>query len=63
MTTALIIFGILTAFYSCFYFGYLKREGKPPDKMPIVSDLMALATATKPERPDKEEEKANTFFN
>jgi hypothetical protein len=69
MIATLIIFGvfIIAAFYSGFYFGYTKREGKPPEAMPIVSDVKEVLDKAmepkKPDKPTKEEQKANSFFN
>ena len=38
LTTAILIFGMLAAFWSGFYVGYIKREdSKPP--VPFVADL------------------------
>jgi hypothetical protein len=67
--STLIIFGIFmtAAFYGGFFFGYLKREGKPPESMPIISDVLdavgKAATKEKQEKPSKEELRANNFFN
>jgi len=66
--TNLIIFSlsILAAFWSGFYVGYLKKEGKPPEiPMPNIKEII---NAVKPEKKlSKEEqrelEKANTFYN
>jgi hypothetical protein len=70
MTLTLIIFGIfmIAAFYGGFFFGYLKREGKPPESIPIISDVVnaidkAMEGTKKQEKPSKEELKANNFFN
>lgn len=60
MQTALIIVGMLAAFYSGFYIGYLKREGKPPE-IPFV--LPILPTKEKEAELSKEEQRANTFYN
>ena len=35
----ILVISIFTALYCGFYFGYLKREGKPPESMPIIPDL------------------------
>jgi hypothetical protein len=58
MVGTLIIFGIfvLAAFYSGFYFGYLKAEEKPPERMPIVTEIKELvdnarAAKNEPEEP------------
>jgi len=57
---------ILAAFWSGFYVGYLKKEGKPPEiPMPNIKEII---NAVKPEKKlSKEEqrelEKANTFYN
>lgn len=59
MTTALIIIGLLTALWSGFFMGYYKREGKVPE---IPLPQITMPTVEK-KKPDKEEEKANTFFN
>lgn len=40
INNTLIILGMLAAFWSGFYFGYLKREKKP---IPIVADLNEFA--------------------
>ncbi len=68
MITILIIFGIfiITAFYSGFYFGYTKREGKPPEGMPIVSEVSSFIETVKPKpfkKPTQEEIRANNFFD
>lgn len=69
MIITLIVFGlfIIAAFYSGFYFGYTKREGKPPESMPIVSDVAnfveKVVTKENQEKPSREELKANSFFN
>ena len=66
--STLIIFGIFltVAFYSGYFFGYQKREGKPPE-MPIISSVTDIVDKAmepkKPEKPSKEELKANSFFN
>jgi hypothetical protein len=62
VTIALIIFGMLAALWSGFFIGYYKREGKPPE-VPIVTAITRAIAAEKPREPDKEELKANTFFN
>lgn len=65
--STLIIFGIFitAAFYSGFYFGYYRREGKPPESIPIISDVAKAIdkATTKYEKPSEEELKANSFFN
>lgn len=66
MTTLIIVFGMLTAFYSGFYFGYLKREGKPPE-LPQIN-LKEVINAVKPEpKPSiqeiREQAKANNFYS
>lgn len=38
LTTAILIFGMLAAFWSGFYVGYIKREDKKPP-VPFVADL------------------------
>jgi hypothetical protein len=57
----LIILGMLAALWSGFYMGFYKREGKAPEvplpKLPIPE------LEKKPGKPDKEDEKANEFFN
>ena len=67
MIPTLIIYSIVifAAFYSGFYFGYYKREGKAPE-LPIMTDVKKViekATETKPQKPSNEEMKANSFFN
>lgn len=57
---------ILAAFWSGFYVGYLKKEGKPPE-IPLP-DIKEIINSVKPEkRLSKEEqrelEKANSFYN
>lgn len=68
MIATLIAFGvfIIAAFYSGFYFGYTKREGRPPDKMPIVSEFSSFVETVKPKpfkKPTREEVRANNFFD
>lgn len=67
MIITLIIFGVFitAAFYSGFYFGYTKREGKPPESMPIVSTVNKVVgrMTEKRDKPSREELKANSFFN
>lgn len=64
MTTALIIFGILLALWSGFIMGYYKREGKTPDiQLPNILAPIVEAMEKKKGKPDKEEEKVNSFFN
>ena len=53
---------MLAALWSGFFIGYYKREGKPPE-VPIVTAITRAIAAEKPREPDKEELKANTFFN
>lgn len=64
--STLIIFGIfiVVAFYSGYYFGYQKREGKPPE-LPVVTSVADVLDKAKkkPEKPSREELKANDFFN
>jgi hypothetical protein len=42
MELIITVIAIFAAFYSGFYFGYLKRENKPPESMPIVDDFKNL---------------------
>ena len=51
---------MISAFYSGFYFGYLKRENEPPPKIeiPIVPVLQQKSDKKK----DKDNE-ANSFFD
>jgi hypothetical protein len=41
MLLELIVFGtfMIAAFWSGFYFGHLKREGRPPERFPIVGKI------------------------
>jgi len=63
MTTALIIIGMLAALWSGFIMGYYKREGKAPD-IQLPNILAPIVEVVKKKgKPDKEDEKANSFFN
>jgi hypothetical protein len=67
MEILIIILGMLAAFYSGFYCGYLKREEKAP-QMPIENITKGIKTTidnvkNKKERPDKEKAKENSFFS
>lgn len=65
--TIITITSIFAALMCGFYFGYIKREGKPPESMPIVTDVLnameKAVTKEKKEKPSSEELKANSFFN
>ena len=60
MIEIFVIFGMLAAFWSGFYVGYLKREDKPPE-IPIPK--VSVPTREKPERVDKDRAKENTFYS
>jgi hypothetical protein len=59
MTIALIIFGIfiITAFYSGFYIGYLKREDKAPE-IPAVKTFKRVIRDIK-----AKDEEPKSFFD
>jgi hypothetical protein len=58
MTTALIILGMIAALWSGFFMGYYRREGKVPG-----IPLPHVPMPAKKGKSDKEDEKANSFFN
>jgi len=53
------IISIFIAIYTGFYFGYLKREEKPPEKLPVISEIKDLVGKLKPVK----EEKSTGFFD
>lgn len=57
----LIILGMLAAHWSGFYMGFYKREGKVPEV--TLPHLPIPEPEKKPGKPDKEDQKANEFFN
>lgn len=65
----LIIFGIfiLTAFFGGFFVGYYKREGKKPEILPEIKEIIAAVVPAKEEKLSKAEqreiEKMNEFYN
>ena len=60
LTVLITVIGMISAFYSGFYFGYLKREDEPPPKIEIPISVPVLQSKKK-DKTDKEDE-GNSFF-
>jgi hypothetical protein len=64
----IVVVAINAAFYSGFYFGYMKREDKPPEKLiPNIKEVINTIKPEKKEKLSREQErelnKANDFYN
>jgi hypothetical protein len=50
----ILAISVFAAFYIGFYFGFMKREGTPPESMPIVEDLKSIRRFKRKKQEDKE---------
>jgi hypothetical protein len=66
LTVTILVLGILAAFWSGFYVGYIKREGKKPP-VPFVTDINEFAEEIMDKVRDKmakeKETEPDSFYN